>query len=229
MGAAERHEIMALCHAKVDAFLEKRSDPWSHRRKSAGYLSGTLRYEVLKRAMFRCELWGASAEDRALEVDHIVPPNAGGSDDLSNLQALCYACDAMKRSDTTDFRGVAFRYRERADGYIFCNIDVTRILAENELMVAIRDAQPVTEGHNLLVPRRHVVGPNDLFQPELNAMWVLGAKVRTTLSAPDPTIAAFNFGSNDRSAAVRLSCMRISISSRGDRVTPRTLAVECAE
>ena len=69
MTAAERHEMMALCHAKVDAFLEKRSDPWSHRRKSAGYVSGALRYEVLKRAMFRCELCGASAEDRALEVE----------------------------------------------------------------------------------------------------------------------------------------------------------------
>jgi hypothetical protein len=73
MTAAEPHEIIALCHAKVDAFLEKRSDPWSHRRKSAGYVSGTLRYEVLKRAMFRWEACGGSAENRALEVDHIVP------------------------------------------------------------------------------------------------------------------------------------------------------------
>ena len=87
MTAAERHELIALCHAKFDEFLEKRADPWSHRRKSAGYVSGTLRYEVLKRAVFRCELCGVSAEDRALEVDHIVPRNAGGSDDPSNLQA----------------------------------------------------------------------------------------------------------------------------------------------
>src|SRR5271165_1211881 len=81
MTAAERHELMALCHAKFDEFLEKRADPWAHRRKSVGYVSGTLRYEVLKRAMFRCELCGVSAEDRALEVDHIIPRNAGGSDD----------------------------------------------------------------------------------------------------------------------------------------------------
>ncbi len=141
MTAAERHELIALCHAKVDEFLEKRSDPWSHRRKSAGYVSGTLRYEVLKRAAFRCELCGASAEDHALEVDHIVPRNAGGSDDLSNLQALCYSCNAMKRDrDTTDFRGMAARYRERSDGCIFCSIDSARIVDQNELMVAIKDA-----------------------------------------------------------------------------------------
>ena len=64
MAAAERHETIALCHAKVDAFLEERADPWSQRRKSAGYVSATLRYEVLKRAMFRCERCGTS--DRLL-------------------------------------------------------------------------------------------------------------------------------------------------------------------
>jgi ATP adenylyltransferase len=225
MTAAERHEIIALCHAKVDDFLEKRSDPWSHRRKSAGYVSGTLRYEVLKRAMFRCELCGASAEDRALEVDHIVPRNAGGSDDLSNLQALCYSCNAMKRDrDMTDFRGMASRYRERADGSTFCNIDATRIVSENELMVAVRDAYPVTEGHSLLIPRRHGVGPNDLFQPELNAMWALSAKVRTALSASDPTITGFNFGSNDGSAAgqtVMHAHFHIIPRRSGDTQNPR--------
>src|SRR5271166_4464914 len=200
--AAERHELIALCHAKFDQFLEKRADPWSHRRKSAGYVSGTLRYEVLKRAAFRCVLCGASAEDRALEVDHIVPRNAGGSDDLSNFQALCYSCNAMKRDrDTTDFRCIPALYRERSSGCIFCNIGAARIVAENELMVAINDAFPVTEGHSLLIPKRHVVSPNDLFQPEVNAMWALAADVRAELSAADETIAGFNFGSNDGASA----------------------------
>jgi ATP adenylyltransferase len=179
-----------------------RADPWSHRRKSAGYVSGTLRYEVLKRAVFRCELCGVSAEDRALEADHIVPRNVGGSDDLSNLQALCYSCNAMKRDrDTTDFRGMPSLYRERSSGCIFCNIGAARIIAENELMVAINDAFPVTEGHSLLIPKRHVVSPNDLFQPELNAMWALSARMRAALSAADPIISGFNFGSNDGASA----------------------------
>ena len=30
-------------------------------------------------------------------MDHIVPRNQGGSDDLSNLQALCFRCNAGKR------------------------------------------------------------------------------------------------------------------------------------
>jgi diadenosine tetraphosphate (Ap4A) HIT family hydrolase/5-methylcytosine-specific restriction endonuclease McrA len=200
--AAERHELIALCHAKVDQFLQKRADPWSHRRKSLGYVSGTLRYEVLKRAVFRCELCGASAEDRALEVDHILPRNLGGSDDLSNLQSLCYSCNAMKRDrDTTDFRGMAASYRARLEGCIFCKIDRSRIVAENELMVAVKDAYPVTVGHCLLVPRRHVASPNDLYQPEINAMWSLGNEMRTRLRATDQSISGFNFGSNDGTSA----------------------------
>jgi ATP adenylyltransferase len=105
----ETTQLLQLCQQKIDEFLEQRGDKvWSHRKKSSGYISGTIRYEVLKRARFRCELCGISAEDKALEVDHILPRNHGGQDDLSNFQALCYSCNAMKRDrDDTDFRGMA--------------------------------------------------------------------------------------------------------------------------
>ena len=86
----EISDLIELCHIKIEEFLGKRGDKvWEHRRKSSGYISGTLRYEILKRAKFRCELCGISAEQKALEVDHILPRNNGGSDEQSNLQALC--------------------------------------------------------------------------------------------------------------------------------------------
>ena len=44
-------------------------------------------------------------------------------------------------------------------------------------------------------------GPNDLFQPELNAMWALSAKVRSALSNSNSAITSFNFGSNDGAVA----------------------------
>ena len=57
---------------------------------------------------------------RALEVDHIVPRNQGGSDDLSNLQALCFRCNAGKRdTDCTDFRGLQASYGHREAGCVF--------------------------------------------------------------------------------------------------------------
>ena len=72
------HQLVDLCFDKIDEFVKERgSSIWDHRRKSIGYISGTLRYEVLKNARFRCLLWGASAEEKALEVDHIIPRNLG--------------------------------------------------------------------------------------------------------------------------------------------------------
>jgi 5-methylcytosine-specific restriction endonuclease McrA len=47
-------------------------------------------------------------------VDHIIPKNQDGSDDISNLHALCFRCNAGKRdTDRTDFRGVLVSYGQR--------------------------------------------------------------------------------------------------------------------
>jgi len=41
--------LKTLCLAKIDEFNEARGqDVWEHRKKSKGYVSGTVRYEVLK-------------------------------------------------------------------------------------------------------------------------------------------------------------------------------------
>ena len=70
----QRDELVRLCDAAINSYLQKRGAAvYDHRRAALGYLSGSLRYEVLKRAGFRCELCGISAEERAIEVDHIVP------------------------------------------------------------------------------------------------------------------------------------------------------------
>ena len=82
--------LVKLCERRLEAFLESRGRmSFDHRRKSAGYISGTVKYEILKRTRFRCELCGISADVKALEVDHTLPRNHGGSDDPSNLQSLC--------------------------------------------------------------------------------------------------------------------------------------------
>jgi len=56
-------------------------------------------------------------------VDHIIPRNQGGSDDSSNLQALCFRCNAGKRdTDRTDFRGVQASYGQRQEGCVLCSL-----------------------------------------------------------------------------------------------------------
>jgi len=105
-------------------------------------------------------------------VDHIVPRNQGGSDDLSNLQALCFRCNAGKRdTDTTDFRGLQASYAHRQDSCVFCALEASgRVLLENELALCIADAYPVTTEQCLVIPRRHGADGLALHQPEWNAV-----------------------------------------------------------
>ena len=75
--ADERRELLRLCDEAVANYSGRRGRKlYDHRRIALGDISGTARYEVLRRAGFRCDLCGISAEERALEVDHIVPPKA---------------------------------------------------------------------------------------------------------------------------------------------------------
>lgn len=58
------------------------------------------RFAILKRDGFRCQLCGATPGDGArLEVDHRVPKAKGGSDDPSNLWALCFDCNRGKGTE----------------------------------------------------------------------------------------------------------------------------------
>ena len=193
-------EIIDLCKQKLDAYIKKRGDKiWSHRKVSAGYISGTLRYEVLKRAGFHCELCGISADIRALEVDHIIPRILGGPDELSNLQALCYSCNAMKRDrDDTDFRKIRESYKIREESCIFCRPDNDRkIILENDLAYAIYDAYPVTRYHALVIPRRHIGSYFGLGQAEINAATLLLNQVKLEIGRIDQEVSGYNIGIND--------------------------------
>jgi 5-methylcytosine-specific restriction endonuclease McrA len=132
-------DLLELCQAKLNEYIAKRGKRiWQHRKLSSGLISGSLKFEVLKRAKTRCEACGASNEEKALEVDHIVPRNKGGTDDLSNLQALCYSCNSMKRDrDATDFHKIRQSYGHREPGCLFCEIQDKSAVMENELAFVI--------------------------------------------------------------------------------------------
>ena len=139
--AEQVQELKAICDRKLAEYIARRGEAiWEHRRRSTDYISGTLRYEVLKNAKFRCELCGVPADERALEVDHITPRIKGGRDEISNLQALCYSCNAMKRDrDDTDFRAVRAAYEQSEAECPFCSIGDRMILLQNSLAVVVRD------------------------------------------------------------------------------------------
>ena len=203
LSSEERNELVRLCDAAISDYLQRRGAAvYDHRRSALGYVSGSLRYEVLKRAGFRCELCGISADERAIEVDHIVPRKHGGEDDLTNFQALCFKCNANKGArDDADFRVIREGINARQVGCAFCELAEGRVVASNILAIAIRDNYPVTELHTLVIPKRHVATFFDLFEPERRAVNQLLVSVRSEIIARDTSVSGFNIGMNNGSAA----------------------------
>lgn len=60
-----------------------------------------IRYNVLKRDNFSCQICGITAKDGAkLQVDHIIPVSKGRKTVMSNLQTLCERCNIGKSNKT---------------------------------------------------------------------------------------------------------------------------------
>src|SRR5690242_4539698 len=60
----------------------------------------------------------------------------------------------------------------------FCYLEPTRKWIENDHALAFPDAFPVTEGHTLVIPRKHVASIYELSGDEQSAIWDLVAEVR---------------------------------------------------
>ena len=82
----------------------------------------------------------------------------------------------------------------------FCTLPTTRIVKENDLAVLIHDAYPVSPGHCLVIPKRHIGSWFEATQEERTAMLMLLEDAKTlavTAHPPD----GYNIGINDGPAA----------------------------
>lgn len=201
----EIEELMNLCRDKLVEFEDKRGDKiWEHRATDREGISGSIRYEVLKRAARRCENCGVSIDERPIDVDHIVPRSIGGANDISNYQALCYICNTNKGNrDQTNFSELEKTYSAREKGCVFCEIqiDKKRIVEENTLAYVVRDAFAVTEHHTLIIPKRHTLDYFSLYQPEITAINRLINSQKEKLDRQDKSIQGYNIGMNAGEAA----------------------------
>lgn len=174
----QRASLVALCDAKVADFVSRRQAAiWVHRSVNADPLPGSLRWQVITRAMGRCEACGVSALIRALEVDHIVPRSRGGSNEPENLQALCSTCNLQKLDrDATDFHEAHALVSRKRPGCHVCEAIPTEA---EDLAMVVRLPTGLA-----VAPRRHGAGWLDLWQPEVNALR------RVELSCAMPRAAA---------------------------------------
>lgn len=227
--ADQVEELIRLCESKLEAEAAKRGDSyWQHRATDREPISGSIRYEVLKRANQRCECCGVSITNKPIDVDHIVPRSLGGANSINNYQALCYECNTNKGNrDDTDFRNLSAMFDHREEDCLFCKIQSTireRIIFENNLAYAISDGFPVTEGHTLFIPKRHINDYFGLVQAEVNAINALMTEYKKKLQANDSSIEGFNIGMNCGEVAGQtiFHChVHLIPRRRGDVANPR--------
>jgi len=78
----------------------------------------------------------------------------------------------------------------------FCTLPVERIVDQNDLALVIRDGFPVSPGHTLLMPKRHVGSFFELDDDEVIALMALLKRAQANLDKelnPDD----YNIGIND--------------------------------
>jgi diadenosine tetraphosphate (Ap4A) HIT family hydrolase len=154
-----------------------------------------LRYKVLKAAKGRCMLCGATSHERLLTICHIKPVSRGGETIYENLQVLCDKCSTSRSDkDDSDFRPGA--NEEFSHDCIFCAASRENILIENDHAFAILDKYPTTEGHTLIIPKRHFSSYFDSIQVEHDSIYELLKIREKQLLENDPLITGFDIGVN---------------------------------
>jgi len=194
----QREDLIELCKNKMKEYRELRGKSiWEHRARDSRLVPGSLRYQVLTKAKHKCELCGISADEKALDVDHIIPVNKGGKTVIENLQALCYTCNSQKQDrDDTDFRNWQNMYENRDKDCAFCNLEQSAKKG-NSLAFSLEDKYPVTKDHTLICPRRHVASFFELGTSEQKSILNLLEELKNKIKEKDKSVLGFNVGIND--------------------------------
>ncbi len=78
----------------------------------------------------------------------------------------------------------------------FCRPESLEIIDRSPNFFVIYDKTPVTPGHCLIIPYRHIADALELSSAEISEVWELVQKLRLKLAAEDPAITGFNLGFN---------------------------------
>jgi ATP adenylyltransferase len=89
----------------------------------------------------------------------------------------------------------------KESGCPFCEMPEVRVVSDNELAYAVRDAFPVTVLHTLVIPKRHVRGYFELDDAEHEACNQLLREQKAMIEREDRDVEGFNVGVNDGEAA----------------------------
>ena len=79
---------------------------------------------------------------------------------------------------------------------LFCDIEKSGFMYENDLAYASYDSYPVSELHCLIIPKRHIKDYFDLSKDELLACNELIKTVKKEIIKKDSSVKGFNLGTN---------------------------------
>jgi len=94
----------------------------------------------------------------------------------------------------------------QTDSCFLCNTDDHNPKFQNSYAIAIDDQYPVTLGHCLVFPKRHIASFFKMKKEEHKACLELLEKLRSLLINEDNEIKAFNLGINDGPLAGQTVC-----------------------
>lgn len=221
----QKAELKKICEGKIQDYISSRGlSVWDYRLIDTEPVPDSLRYIVLKESNGRCALCGATRNERVLDVDHIIPRSLGGKTEYSNLQVLCSKCNRSKRNkDKTDFRQLIHDSFDK--DCPFCQVQKNgTILHRNQHALAFPDMFPVSTGHTLIIPERHVSDYIELSQHELVACHDLIRFIQRSLQEEDPEIKGFNIGLNNGEVAGQsIAHLHFHLIPRRKGDTPRPL------
>jgi len=104
----------------------------------------------------------------------------------------------------------------------FCYDNIkNRIVAEQNSVVAIKDSYPVTDGHLLIVSKRHMEDYFSLNEAEKKGIDVLILKLKNRIMDKDQSVTGFNIGTNvGESAGQTIFHAHIHLIPRREGDTP---------
>jgi diadenosine tetraphosphate (Ap4A) HIT family hydrolase len=218
----QKAHIRMICERKMQEYVQKRGlSIWDHRLLESDPVPDSTYYKILAESGSRCALCGATKKERRLEVDHIKPRSWGGTNDPSNLQALCYICNRAKGAkDDRDFRDDLAL--EANPDCPFCKVqNGSRIVEELGSVVAIEDGYPVAKGHLLVITRRHTPDYFTMTELEKKDAEDLLRILRNKIANKNKSITGFNVGANcGESAGQTIWHAHIHLIPRRDGDTP---------
>lgn len=82
------------------------------------------------------------------------------------------------------------------DKCIFCDPVADPVVLDNPDAFVIRDSFPTTEGHSLIIPKRHIAQYFDLSEEEAISCFELLIATKQEIAERDSSVTGFNVGIN---------------------------------